>query len=281
MAKESSFQSFARQGFLPLAPDIGMDQLFKGLTHQVSAVVTVCPLDVARLPERPYFDVMRNNTHSTKQNLGKRGNRERPAWLGDLRELEHLARREEIRSKVAAVVAGVGVVGLDGSTVWGEAGLDSLGMVEVRNGVVRAFENAVPLGATALFDYPTLNALVQHIEATLCPPSEVGGVAGHMNVMKTASTEREVVGVVGMSCRFPRGGDGPEAFWQMLAGAVDAATQIPISRMDWRSLFAPASSGGALYTNHGAFIEDAEMFDCGAFHLSPAEAKCLYPHSGR
>jgi len=142
--------------------------------------------------------------------------------------------------------------------------------------VVRAFENAVPLGATALFDYPTLNALVEHIEATLCPPAEIGG--GRRSFASSAAGEQ--LAVVGMSCRFPGGGDGPEAFWRLLVGAGDGATQIPVARMDWRSLYAPASSGGGLYTNRGAFIDDVEMFDCGLFHLSPAETKCLYPHPG-
>jgi len=278
MANNIAIRMASQQGLLPLSPQVGVDLLLKLMMQTAATVVTACPMDPNLLPATPYFNYLRGGRVEAGFNTNPSGE---PLWLVELRGMGPLPRKEAIFSKVLGVLAGVGVEGLEGTTVWGEAGLDSLGMVEVRNGVVRAFENAVPLGATALFDYPTLNALVQHIEATLCPPSEVGGVAGHMNVMKTASTEREVVGVVGMSCRFPRGGDGPEAFWQMLAGAVDAATQIPISRMDWRSLFAPASSGGALYTNHGAFIEDAEMFDCGAFHLSPAEAKCLYPHSGR
>jgi len=189
--------------------------------------------------------------------------------------MEPMARKELIRSKVEAVVTGVGLEGLDGTTVWGEAGLDSLGMVEVRNGVVRAFENTVPLGATALFDYPTLNGLVQHIEATLCPPSEVGGEGPSAAALLSAS--REEVAVVGMACRFPGASDGPKAFWRMLVGGGDGSMEIPIMRMDWRPHYDPREVTGKTYTNRGAFIEDVMLFDHAAFHITAAEAALMHP----
>ena len=41
----------------------------------------------------------------------------------------------------------------------------------------------------------------------------------------------EPIAIVGMGCRFPKAGN-PEEFWKILAGGVDAVTEVPASR--WR-----------------------------------------------
>jgi len=271
MANDAAFKGLERQGLLPVQPDIGMDLLMQAISHPSSAVITVCPMNTAKLPSAPYFRFLRRPATKAPASGDCRtghGVEQMPQWLLELREMEPLKRRESIRCEVALVVAGVGVEGLEGTTVWGEAGLDSLGMVEVRNGVVRAFENAVPLGATALFDYPTLNALVEHIEATLCPPSQTGGDGGRLPILPSATGE--AVAVVGMACRFPGGGNGPEAFWRMLVAGVDGSMEIPMMRMDWRSLYVPDGSPGSLYTNQAGLI-DVVPFTCVFFLL------VLYP----
>ncbi len=45
-----------------------------------------------------------------------------------------------------------------------QAGLDSLGAVELRNAISAEFGTDLP--ATAIFDYPTLSALADHLIAT-------------------------------------------------------------------------------------------------------------------
>ena len=56
-------------------------------------------------------------------------------------------------------------MGLPGS---GQAGLDSLGAVELRNAVSAKF--GAELSATAIFDYPTIAALADHLIAISKPP---------------------------------------------------------------------------------------------------------------
>jgi len=282
MAKETTFKALGRRGLLPLQPDVGMKLLMNAIAHPSNPVVTACPMDVARLQDTPYYGFLRRAGGKTPAACDDRTGhvaKLESAWLAELRGMDLSMRREGIRHKVEEVVAGLGLENVARTTVWGEAGLDSLGMVEVRNGVVRAFEGAVPLGATALFDYPTLNALVQHIEATLCP-SEVGGGVERPSMAAAVSLAGEAVAVVGMACRFPGGGDGPEAFWRMLVGGVDSAMEIPITRMDWRSLFVPDGAPGSLYTNRAALL-DAGPFNSPT-HVAPYffSAALVVPHAG-
>ena len=63
-----------------------------------------------------------------------------------------------------------------------QAGLDSLGAVDLRNAVAAKFGCELP--ATAVFDYPTLAALADHIvgssshRAASCAAEKVGGRPG-------------------------------------------------------------------------------------------------------
>ena len=53
-----------------------------------------------------------------------------------------------------------------------DAGLDSLGAVELRNTLATRF--AVDLPATLTFDYPTVRALSQYLVENLTPVMQVG-----------------------------------------------------------------------------------------------------------
>ena len=79
---------------------------------------------------------------------------------------------------VAAAVAGVlagGAVAPEQPLM--EAGLDSLGALELRNALQARF--GVNLAATAMFDFPTAAALAAHVHAALAP-GEVRGITGHI-----------------------------------------------------------------------------------------------------
>ena len=53
-----------------------------------------------------------------------------------------------------------------------DAGLDSLGAVELRNTLATRF--AMDLPATLTFDYPTVRALSQYLVENLTPVTQVG-----------------------------------------------------------------------------------------------------------
>eukprot|EP00667_Euglena_gracilis_P035658 EG_transcript_66898 len=62
MAGEATLQSLCRLGLLPLAPEVGVEALKQLLFEAPTPVLTVCPLDAARLPATPYFSALRPST---------------------------------------------------------------------------------------------------------------------------------------------------------------------------------------------------------------------------
>jgi acyl transferase domain-containing protein len=50
------------------------------------------------------------------------------------------------------------------------------------------------------------------------------------------------VAIIGIGCRFPGGADSPDAFWRLLAGGVDAITEIPPERFASSNVYHPTTS---------------------------------------
>uniref|UniRef100_UPI0038BD25D5 type I polyketide synthase n=1 Tax=Actinokineospora bangkokensis TaxID=1193682 RepID=UPI0038BD25D5 len=74
--------------------------------------------------------------------------------------------------------------------------------------------------------------------------------------------------MVGMACRFPGGVSGPEEFWDLLAGGVDAMTGFPADR-GWDGAGEPGAVGG--------FLSGVGEFDADFFGISPREALAMDP----
>eukprot|EP00961_Rhodomonas_salina_P111607 1501461-Rhodomonas_salina.1 len=88
----------------------------------------------------------------------------------------------------------------------------------------------------------------------------------------------EPMAIVGMACRLPGGSDCPEEFWQFLGRGGDGVGEIPLTRMDWRKHYdASGATDGTSYTNRGAFIDGATLFDHSRFGISAAEASHMDP----
>ncbi|MCP3102824.1 type I polyketide synthase [Myxococcus sp. K15C18031901] len=88
----------------------------------------------------------------------------------------------------------------------------------------------------------------------------------------------EPIAVVGMSCRFPGGGEGPEAFWELLESGVDATREVPRERWDIDDLYDPTPGvKGKMYTRRGAFIDHVDLFEPSFFGIAPRDAKDMDP----
>jgi len=90
--------------------------------------------------------------------------------------------------------------------------------------------------------------------------------------------KNEPIAIIGMGCRFPGGGDNPEAFWQLLRDGTDTITQVPPNRWDVDAYYDPdPAAPGKIYCRYGGFLDDVETFDPQFFGISPREALSLDP----
>lgn len=123
------------------------------------------------------------------------------------------------------------------------------------------------LGAELLYDHPSIDAVCGH----LCDPGPEPATA------VAEGTWGEPIAIVGIGCRFPGGGTGPDAFWQFLEQGGDAVTEVPADRWDSDALYDPAGGTGRTRTRWGAFLDGIDLFDPAAFGITPAEAKIMDP----
>ena len=94
-----------------------------------------------------------------------------------------------------------------------EAGVDSLGAVELRNGISAKFGMA-DLPATLVFDYPTISALAQYLATSRGPAQpEAAPSAAVVPAVRPqdAAWLSRASEVVGLSCRYPGSSTGVQA----------------------------------------------------------------------
>ena len=82
---------------------------------------------------------------------------------------------------------------------------------------------------------------------------------------RLAAAERDIrppIAIIGIGCRFPGGGEGPDAFWRLL---LDGPTRSPASG---RSL-----AGQRDVLPPGGFLDDVESFDADFFGIARAKRR--------
>jgi acyl transferase domain-containing protein/NADPH-dependent curcumin reductase CurA/acyl carrier protein len=88
----------------------------------------------------------------------------------------------------------------------------------------------------------------------------------------------EPIAIVGIGCRFPGGGDGPEAFWNLVRDGRDAVGDVPAGRWDANAYHdADRAAPGKMVSRRGAFVDGIDEFDAEFFDLFPREAALLDP----
>jgi amino acid adenylation domain-containing protein len=97
--------------------------------------------------------------------------------------------------------------------------------------------------------------------------------------LEAASQKRaEPIAVIGIGCRFPGGGDGPEAFWNLLREGRDAIREVPSDRWDSDRFFDPDPDAPArMAVRSGGFLDEVGGFDAAFFGISPREALTMDP----
>ena len=160
-----------------------------------------------------------------------------------------------------------------------EMGLDSLMAVEFGTELQALLGDQFGITPTMLFDYPTIDAISDHVLELLAGESDVEETPA-ATVAKTSQTataiEREDVAIVGMSCRFP-GARNLEEFWDNLINRVDSVCEIPNDRWDIDRFFSADREPGKMYTREGGFLDDIAEFDAQFFNISDQEACWIDP----
>ncbi|MFE3022450.1 beta-ketoacyl synthase N-terminal-like domain-containing protein, partial [Streptomyces sp. NPDC059256] len=176
-----------------------------------------------------------------------------------------------VRTHIASVLGHRSAEAVEGERPLQEAGFDSLTAVELRNRLAAALGLKLP--PTVLFDYPTANALAEHLRG------EVIGIRQETAALRMTDVDDEPIAIVGMACRYPGGAVSPDALWRLVAEGGDAITEFPTDRgWDLDALYDPdPERRGTTYTRSGGFLPELGGFDSEFFGISPREALAMDP----
>ena len=156
-----------------------------------------------------------------------------------------------------------------------DLGMDSLMAVELRNRLIRVFEGELTISRTAVFDFPTVDALASHLADEL--GQEEGPVEGEGTQAPTTQTslQESAIAVVGMACRFP-GADDIDAFWRNLESGVHSITQSRGQEGDFDGLVGDAAAKEEFLQPAG-YVNALDQFDNRFFRIRPIEARMMDP----
>ena len=150
-----------------------------------------------------------------------------------------------------------------------EAGVDSLGAVELRN-QLQSKASGGSLPSTLVFDHPTARQLA----SVLQPRQSMSAVAAPASVGVICAAGQ--VAIAGLDALLPLGASSPSMTRCLIASGCDAIGQVPATRWDVRGglgLAEPIASR----VRHGGFVRGAELADSARFAVSPAEAAATDP----
>ncbi|MFD5174269.1 type I polyketide synthase [Nocardia sp. NPDC058379] len=178
---------------------------------------------------------------------------------------------DTVRTHIAAVLGHDSASAIDPARAFQDLGFDSLSAVELRNRLKTVTGLALP--ATVVFDYPTPQALAEHLA------DEFLGTTTDIDVTAGRAVDGDPIAIVGMACRYPGGVGTPEDLWRLVADGVDAASEFPVNRgWDTARIYDPTGEKpNTTYTCEGGFLHDAGAFDPAFFGISPNEAAAMDP----
>ncbi|MEU4565131.1 type I polyketide synthase [Micromonospora sp. NPDC023956] len=278
-------QKLRNRGVPPMDPTVAMGALQQALDHD-DVTLTVVDVDWSRFApayasarRRPLLEgvpeakaALDGGTPPDDEDDGVAATlRRRLVGLTPARREETLA--DLVRELAADVLGHDDAAAIPAATAFRDLGFDSLTAVELRNRLVAA--TGQPLPVTLVFDHPTPVVLARFLLAGLLGDAP----APAESVAPAAVDGDEPVAIVAMACRFPGGVTDPEQLWQLLTDGVDTVGEFPTDRgWDRDRLVDPdPEKPGTTYTDKGAFVYDAADFDSAFFTISPREALAMDP----
>jgi len=154
-----------------------------------------------------------------------------------------------------------------------DLGMDSLMAVELRRRIEAGLGKDIPV--TLVMDHPRLSDAARYLLDDVLGLAEQAAAPRQAAVVTTRTDEP--IAIVSVACRFP-GAPDPEAFWDLLAGGVDAIREVPEDRFDIDEFYDPdPETPGKTYTRFGGFLDEIDGFDPEFFGISPREAVWIEP----
>jgi acyl transferase domain-containing protein/NADPH:quinone reductase-like Zn-dependent oxidoreductase/acyl carrier protein/SAM-dependent methyltransferase len=151
-----------------------------------------------------------------------------------------------------------------------QLGLDSLLAVRLRGRLQQALARPIP--AATLFSHPTIDALTAWLVG------DAGGRAAAPAPVVAKAAGDDAIAVISMACRFPGGADDPDSFARLLFDGVDAVTEVPPERWNWRDWATDdLDMAGKTVSRWGGFLRDIDQFDAAFFGIPPKEAAYMDP----
>ncbi|MGB1598260.1 MAG: type I polyketide synthase, partial [Promethearchaeia archaeon] len=145
-----------------------------------------------------------------------------------------------------------------------DAGLDSLGAMELRDAVASTID--VELPSTVVFDYPSITAMSGFIVSQLHAEHKARDAEAIGEVVLHPGERREAVGLLGSSAN--------TSHEVMRAdGALDAITHVPLAR--W--CVDACDDSSQVQARFGSYVEDVDRFDAEIFNVSKSEGVLLDP----
>lgn len=158
-----------------------------------------------------------------------------------------------------------------------DLGMDSLMAVEMRRRVEHAVGKQLP--ATLAMDHPRLVDVADYLldEVLGLSAPAPAAAARAASAASSGSPADEPIAIISVACRFP-GSPDPDAYWDLLSGAVDAIREIPDDRFDIDEFYDPdPETPGKIYSRNGGYLEGIDGFDPEFFGISPREAVWMDP----
>ena len=152
-----------------------------------------------------------------------------------------------------------------------EAGVDSLGAVELRKELLRAVGECVELSSTLIFDHPTARQVATHLQG------RQPGAADNCTRDAALASAGGQVEIVGLSLLLPQ---HVSELREMIYCGCDLLGTIPLTRWDVKQAaldLAGSPPEVASRIHHGGFLRDAELFARNLFGISTAEATAMDP----
>ena len=144
-----------------------------------------------------------------------------------------------------------------------QAGLDSMGAIELRAALQAEFPSA-ELAATITYDYPTAVAMGKYLAEIHQQQDEdvMAVVAASSRTLATPPVT--TTGFLGFASSYP----GAEEMHDVLGSGRDVQQEVPSSRWDIDAHYNPAAGFRKMYVRFGGWLEEIDTFDAGLFRLS-------------